>query len=225
MDTWANTRMLAMRRMSWLLVVAVIGVSVTTAPTLAASLITNGSFEDPPMTSGIDSLALGSTYLTGWTVFQGNIERVSPGYWPAADGIASLDLNGVGAAGGVEQAIATIAGYPYRVTFSLWANFAHCQFTSCAMRVQADGDESQDFPVVLTGWVTRTLDFIANDSSTLLQFSDITPDATSWAGGPALDQVSAVELTAPSAVPAPTSLLLLGAALLTMAALARRRAA
>jgi len=79
----------------------------------------NGSFEAGfPITSPAPcfvTLPSGSTNLTGWTVVLGNIDWLAPscGAQSATDGIASVDLVGDQAIGGIQQTFDTEPGYVY----------------------------------------------------------------------------------------------------------------
>jgi choice-of-anchor C domain-containing protein len=89
----------------------------------------NGSFEAGfPITSPAPcfvTLPSGSTNLTGWTVVLGNIDWLAPscGAQSATDGIASVDLVGDQAIGGIQQTFDTEPGYVYEVRFDLNGNF------------------------------------------------------------------------------------------------------
>jgi len=92
----------------------------------ALNLISNGSFEeyavlgDAP-SGGFWTLDVGSPALPDWSIVQSNIDWDN-GFWQAAEGTHSLDLNGNRGAGGVSQTISTEAGQTYLLTFALSGN-------------------------------------------------------------------------------------------------------
>jgi hypothetical protein len=82
---------------------------------LATSLFTNGSFENPNI--GYVSLGAGSTYINGWTTVLNGVEFYRAGS-SAADGVMVVDLaNYVYTGGGLQQAITTTPGQRYDVSF------------------------------------------------------------------------------------------------------------
>src|SRR5262245_48735078 len=96
-----------------------------------ASIIVNGSFESgafAPDGNGFMSLGSGSTAITGWTTFSGEIvwaQFPNVSSWPASDGNFFLDLTGYHdfvPYGGVRQTLATVSGTLYHVTFDLSVN-------------------------------------------------------------------------------------------------------
>ncbi len=90
-----------------------------------ANLLTNGSFEDPA--PGVTlSLLKDSTLLTGWTVINAEIAQLYPGNLgiTASNGQYSLDLTATHDAkpyGGVRQAITTVVGAEYKISFDVGA--------------------------------------------------------------------------------------------------------
>src|SRR5450631_2855770 len=112
------------RHVPFALLVAVTGLSATASPGSAAvNLVTNGSFENGTGDAGFGgftTLGGGATNITGWTVTGGSIDWIH-GYWPAADGTHSIDLNG-NSVGGMEQTISTVAGQGYKMTFWISGN-------------------------------------------------------------------------------------------------------
>jgi len=67
-----------------------------------------------------------STFTTGqsigpWTVTAGSVDLIGPGFWAAADGDQSLDLDGT-SAGTVSQTFATTPGTTYTVSYALAGN-------------------------------------------------------------------------------------------------------
>ena len=191
---------------------------------LAQNLVTNGSFElqDPAIATGGFGLPVGSTQITGWEVFDADVDYIFS-TWEAADGDYSIDLDGVvGSAGGVRQTIATAVGTTYEVRFSLAGNVALAPPTIKTMRVSAAG-QSSDHSFDITGrttlamgWQEITWSFIANDVTTTLSFESTADEIGGFTPGwgAAIDDVSVVP------IPEPGSALLIG---LGLVALSRSR--
>jgi len=181
-------------RLAWVLLLT---------PAICYSItFTNGSFEEGP-SSSLTSLPVGSALLVGWQVVNGGIEAVTAAYWPPADGLYSLDLNGVHSPGGVCQTFDTISGATYQVTFELAGSYAWGP--NYLARVSAAGT-TQDYASVATViWSNRTFVFTAVSNATTLSFVDITPDGSGMNGGPTLDDVRVAQtpaFTAPLCWPA-----------------------
>lgn len=174
------------------------------------NLVVNGSFEicppDPDAENYI-TLYPGSTDLFGWEVILGSIDLKGPLHLAAADGIHCVDLNGLLSCGGIQQAICTIPGRWYDVSFSMAANIWSGPWIR-TMRVFA-GDAFADFMVYAEGsfiypymapkWTTYTWSFQATSTATVLQFVS-TSEPTSY--GPALDNVVVTPRPAPEPIDA-----------------------
>jgi len=194
----------------------------TSSATKAASILVNGSFEQGPAAGSFVNLPGGTTSITGWVVTGEGIDYIGT-LWTSSNGIHSLDLDGsVGSTitppfvhGGIAQTFATSPGTAYLVTFDMAGNPANAP-TIKPMRVSAAGQQ-MDFTFDITGksfanmgWLPKSWSFTANSASTTLTFSSLTiSPLTGW--GPALDNVSVT--AAASAVPEPSTFVLLGAAL------------
>src|SRR5262245_54333231 len=77
------------------------------------NLLVNGDFETPP--AGGSFVNRGGASLTGWQV-TGNIDHIG-GFWSAASGSQSVDLNGSSGAT-LSQSVQTGAGVRFRLTVS-----------------------------------------------------------------------------------------------------------
>ena len=88
-----------------------------------ANLITNGSFELGSYSGGsaYNTLAAGSTAITGWTVKSGSIDWINT-YWQASDGQRSLALAGLYPHGVISTIFSTLPGETYRVQFDMAGN-------------------------------------------------------------------------------------------------------
>ncbi len=174
----------------------------------AANLLRNGSFEigrDPGR--GFSTLPPKSTAINGWTVTRSSIDYIS-GFWQAADGNRSIDLNGSNA-GGIAQTFSTTVGQNYLVTFALAGNPQGRPILK-EMRVAAAG-QSADFSFNTTGkrlsdmgWLPKSWQFTAVDMETTLEFFSLS-QGKGWVNGPALDNVSVVAISQAASVPEPSS--------------------
>jgi choice-of-anchor C domain-containing protein len=156
-----------------------------------ANLVTNGSFEagafgSPP--NGYNSLTIGSTVITGWTVFSDQIawiDNVNPFSLSAQDGSKFLDLqdpaNTGSPFGGVTQTISTTTGQAYRLTFYIGALESNTPDPNLGgpVTIQASaGATSMNFtftPPANSGmqWMPFDLAFTATSSSTAISLLSI----------------------------------------------------
>ncbi len=180
------------------------GANETTEVASASSgLVPNGSFESPIATNKTTFDTFGphsnpTPASFGWTVTGDSIDLIR-GYWSAADGSQSIDLDGT-RPGGVSQTIATTAGQSYLLTFAYSANPDRLTSSSCtttaggaSMTVAWGGTQvatysfSSQNSKASMGWTSATLAVTAGSGPTTLAFSST--DAAS-ACGIALDAVS-----------------------------------
>jgi choice-of-anchor C domain-containing protein len=174
-------------------------------PASAASII-NGGFEAASTNPGgsFATLAGGNSDITGWTVGGHSIDYIG-GYWQAAEGNRSIDLAGSGI-GSIAQDIATAIGQAYRVTFSVARNPDGGSNPRTGLVEIVDGTSSViSFNNASTssaemGWETRTFDFVATSTSSVLRFSADESSANYF--GLALDNVTISDLGASPASPA-----------------------
>ena len=163
----------------------------------AQNLLSNGSFEAPPA---------GSTFVTrggpgamgAWDVLT-NIDHIG-GFWAAAEGAQSVDMNG-SSAGAVVQTIPTIPGRRYRIRFALSENFYG--YADKTLNVVWNG-VIVDSPVVAHNpartptnmlWAYRDVIVTAAASSSTLRLESTTGAMDGSQGvapfyGPAIDDVS-----------------------------------
>lgn len=159
----------------------------------AANVLTNGSFEDGPdggAGGGFTPVGAESTDIKGWKVTTGSVDHIG-GYWKAADGGRSLDLNGH-EVGAIAQTFKTTKGQKYRVSFALAAN-ADAGADSMKVKVSAAGKsdeftfEKKETSKENMGWVIKAWEFTAADDETTLEFTSLHTDEPFC--GPALDDV------------------------------------
>ena len=163
------------------------------APAAHANMLSNASFEDglAMVPNGRLQLGVGATSVTGWVVTGAPIDLVTTTWWEAPEGTRTLALNSTSAPGGVEQTFVTEPGAAYEVRFQLSGE----PFTTPelkTLRVAAAG-QHQDFEYdSTTNWHwdmlfgERTWSFVAEGSSTTIQFASL----TSGPASPVLDLVT-----------------------------------
>ncbi|WP_327169612.1 choice-of-anchor C family protein [Streptomyces subrutilus] len=162
------------------------------APAAAAALsrFDDGSFEYPAAPVNAYSTVSVGQPIGPWKVTSGAVDLIGAGFWQAAEGDQSVDLNAA-QPGAVAQTFATTAGQQYTVTYSLSANPEGGPAVKTG-RVLLDGQNIQDFSFDSTGktraamgYVTRQVTFVAGASSTTLGFAS----TVAGAYGPVIDDV------------------------------------
>lgn len=162
-----------------------------------------GSFELGTYAGGaFVSLAPGDTTITGWTVGGpgDGVDWLSEPSFNASQGVHSIDLENT-VASSISTVIATVIGQTYRLTFDA-AAVAPLQQSGT---VSAGSLINQAFAPTYSGaFATQTyqayvFDFQAIATSTTLTFAASGTCCTGALYGPVIDNVSVVEVTAPSA--------------------------
>jgi len=180
--------------------------SITNSAAQESSVIVNGSFEEGPPVGTFLNIAGGATSIQGWAVTGEGIDLVAGGYWPASEGVRSIDLDGSARSaisppyshGGIAQTFPTTPGTKYLVSFDLAGNPVQRPVIK-PMRISAAG-QSAEFTFDVTGknfrhmgWLPQTWTFTATDASTTLEFRSLTVSPLTGFG-PAIDNVSVVAL-------------------------------
>ncbi|MGV9314002.1 choice-of-anchor C family protein [Streptomyces sp. NPDC003691] len=168
--------------------------AVLAVPAQAAALsrFDNGSFEYPLAPANSFSTHTAGQSLGPWRVTAGSVDLIDDGFWQAAEGNQSLDLNG-GAAGTIAQTFTTAPGVTYSVSYSLAGNIdGASQPIVKTGRALIDGQVFQDFSFDITGktrpsmgYVNRQFTFVASAAATTLAFTS----TVAGAHGPVLDNI------------------------------------
>ncbi|RKT18654.1 choice-of-anchor C domain-containing protein [Streptomyces sp. 1114.5] len=156
----------------------------------ALSRFDDGSFETPKAPANAFTEFNAGQVIGPWKVVSGSVDLIGAGFWQAAEGDQSLDLNG-GNSGTVSQAFTTVPGTTYSVTYALAGNPGGGPALRTG-RVTIDGQSFQDFTFDVTGktmaamgYVGRQFTFVAQNSSTTLGFVS----TVAGAYGPVIDNV------------------------------------
>lgn len=165
------------------------------APVPALADVGDGSFETPvvPPRSFVNVGA--GAAIGAWTVSRGNVDLIGAGFWQAADGVQSVDLDGSSGsplAGGVAQTFDTVPLLTYRVRYKLAGNPFPDPVVKTGELV-VNGTVIQSFSFDVTGksgpnmgWVSKQAQFIATGPSSTVELRS----TTGTGFGPAVDDVN-----------------------------------
>ena len=186
-----------------------------------ANLLVNGSFETPVVTVGtFANFISGSTAITGWTVFGPAVSIVSgsfsppPFSFPAQDGVQWLDLTGPtsGPIQGVNQTVTTTPGQTYNLSFYVGNVVGGGFGATSTVGVLINGSQistaTNSNPGTTLNWKLFTVPFTAASASTVIGFGNLDTDESNG-----LDNVS-LDLAPTTAVPEPSTWLLLGSGMI-----------
>ena len=137
----------------------------------------------------------GELNIDDWTVGGHSVDWIET-YWPAQEGLRSIDLSGSNA-GSLSETFETTIGNTYDVSFALSGNPAGPPAVRLS-GVSATGwdDRAYMYDVTVNAndltdmkWSTQTYSFVATSATTTLTFTS----TTAGAFGPALDDVVVTE--------------------------------
>lgn len=203
-----------------------VSAALLAAPVAHANLLSNGSFESGAFVNqGNDTMSLpsGSPVITGWTVVTDTtawIGPMNPFGLAASDGSYFLDLADYQTGepfAGVQQAIATVPGATYALSFDLGGSTRFGR--PDAITASAAGTAvTFTTPVsgTLNDWYRESMQFVATSTSTVVSLQGA-------AGGDyvGLDNAAVELISLP--VPEPKAWALFVAGLATFGAIARCR--
>jgi uncharacterized protein DUF642/PEP-CTERM motif-containing protein len=218
--------------------IAVAASLLVAASSAQANLLTNGSFELPPVVPGsFTTFPAGSALILGWTVLGPagtNVAIVSGSFsqngvsFPAQEGIQWLDLTGLSSNSteGVSQDVTTTVGNRYQLSLHVGNTTGGGIFgTTSTVNVFLNGiptfiDVNDTVSADTLNWEQFTHTFIASGALTTLAFQNGDPSNDNSNG---LDNVVLLDLgPAVSPVPEPGTLALLAIGLATFG-MARKR--
>lgn len=107
----------------------------------AINLLVNGGFEEPRIREEVLTFETGATDITGWSILAGSVDIVGSSYWRPFNGNQSLDLDGI-SAGTIEQALETVPGETYWLSFAYANNGGAIRPASARVEVLGDGHSS-----------------------------------------------------------------------------------
>ncbi|MFB7909167.1 choice-of-anchor C family protein [Kitasatospora sp. NPDC056076] len=160
----------------------------------ALSRFDDGSFESPKVAPNTFTEPVAGQSIGPWLVTSGSVDLIGAGFWQAAEGDQSLDLNGNGP-GTIAQTFTTTPGATYSVTYALAGNPSGPPALRTG-RALIDGQDFQDFTFDVTGrtsaamgYVGRQFTFVAQNASTTLSFES----TVAGPRGPVLDDIQVKE--------------------------------
>jgi choice-of-anchor C domain-containing protein len=181
---------------SVLTVGTLVGLSIVAAgPAQADPLggdISNGSFETPALPPGSAQAFGAGASIGAWKVNPGgSVDIMTAGFWQAADGNQSLDLNG-DSPGGISQTVGTLPLLSYRISFKLAGNPVGGPTVKTG-QVLVNGHVVKSFSFDTTGKSTTNMGYVGKEAvffsglggPATVQFKTTTPDTF----GPVIDNV------------------------------------
>jgi choice-of-anchor C domain-containing protein len=167
------------------------GLGVRHAPPAAATGGFQDGFENPVATPNSFDLYVAGQQMGVWTITRGDVHLIGAGFWQAAEGVQSIDLDG-GLQGAVATTIATVPLVTYKISYRLAGNPAAGP-TIKTGQVLVNGQSVQNFSFDITGktfanmgYVQKSFLILTLGHSVTLGFSSTT---TPSGFGPVLDKV------------------------------------
>ncbi|GAA3804545.1 hypothetical protein GCM10022226_25530 [Sphaerisporangium flaviroseum] len=165
--------------------------TVTAAPADATSGSSNGGFETPRVQPHTFQTLPAGRSIGAWTVTRGTVDLVGEGFWQAANGAQSLDLNG-DTSGAVSQTFSTLPLVKYEIGYKLAGNPGGPPAVKTG-RVRINGEVARDFSFDATGrsfagmgYVHQKVSFVATGLSMTVEFAGTVPGVF----GPVIDDVT-----------------------------------
>ena len=160
-------------------------------PLPAVAQVVNGSFEPAaPLSGGYLAVGGESTLVPGWTTTHSGVEWFHPSinstpwghYADSPDGGYAVDLAYLlSSYGGIAQAVPTVPGASYQVSFLVGTHTPFGRDGTCEIIVSADGQSQVFSHTSVTediGWSLKSFAFVADDEAAMLQF-ECAQDASS----------------------------------------------
>jgi choice-of-anchor C domain-containing protein len=149
------------------------------------------TFETPVIAPNTFQLFTAGQQMGPWTVTRGDVHLIGAGFWQAADGVQSADLDG-SVNGGLARHFSTTPLLSYRLSYALAGNFVAAPVVKTGY-VSVNGQVRQQFTFDTTGatfqdmnYTRKHLVFVATGFTTTIEFvSTTTPQG--W--GPVIDDI------------------------------------
>jgi choice-of-anchor C domain-containing protein len=165
-----------------------------------AATIVNGGFDADPAPASFATIGAGGSGISGWTVGGDSVDLIG-GYWQPQNGTNSIDLAG-NQNGSISQALSTIVGQAYKVTFWVARNpdggsNPRTGFIGWNGNNSLFSFNNSTTSAANMGWEQRSFIFGATGASTILSFAS-DPATSGGAFGAALDNVSIAAVPEPA---------------------------
>jgi choice-of-anchor C domain-containing protein len=174
---------------------ALAGLSAVTATPAAATVgcsrVLQNGFERPVAAAHTFDLFVAGQQMGAWTVTRGDVHLIGAGFWQAAEGVQSLDLDG-SINGAVALSFPTLPLFTYRISYALAGNPDSGPAIKTG-HVLVNGHVIQELAFDITGknrtnmgYVRHGFAFLSLGGAATLEFVSTT---TPGGYGPVLDDV------------------------------------